>query len=299
MKNLFLAASGSLAVVPGFATLLAGVGYPPGLGMLFAGCVEAFGGLALLLIWANRQRLIALRRRTVVLVAVAMAIVALACIITYYAVFEHCVVVSLKEIQKGYGAVYFPLWLQGDMAKLVTEEAHGSRVEALHLFGPQKIAEKLTEMPGYGFAWLITTVVLVFLYQALFTSLTIAFGMAALHADCQQDLGGNQFMDNNALRELQTMVAQTQLPEETKRAFAEKIQRAQTPLETDPWIYRMVVGAIGLAILACLLFTFVLVLVQDKDTVAKTPEIFMAIGSASVGALAGLLAPSPVTRHQQ
>ena len=41
MKNLFLAASGSLAVIPGLVTLQSGVGTPPGSKVLFGGGVEA------------------------------------------------------------------------------------------------------------------------------------------------------------------------------------------------------------------------------------------------------------------
>ena len=36
----------------------------------------------------------------------------------------------------------------------------------------------------------------------------------------------------------------------------------------------------------------------NTTTEIKIPEIFMAIGSAAVGALAGLLSPSPVNRSQ-
>lgn len=72
---------------------------------------------------------------------------------------------------------------------------------------------------------------------------------------------------------------------------------AQNPKDTDKWIYRLVVGSLGIAILACLAFTFILTLENmekpDPKLSMDIPEIFMAIGSAAVGALAGLLAPSP------
>lgn len=60
------------------------------------------------------------------------------------------------------------------------------------------------------------------------------------------------------------------------------------PLQSDVWIYRLVVGALGL-----------LTLVSAAGAIAlaclgKTPsEGLTALGSAAVGALAGLLAPSP------
>ncbi len=70
-------------------------------------------------------------------------------------------------------------------------------------------------------------------------------------------------------------------------------ERVRSALETDPWIYRFVVWFLGVGILACLFFTFYL-LVINRGQEVKMPEIFLAIGSAAVGALAGLLAPSPM-----
>ena len=61
------------------------------------------------------------------------------------------------------------------------------------------------------------------------------------------------------------------------------------PLESDVWIYRMVVGALGLVVLSAIIGAIVLTAMKATPI----PEILIAIGSASVGALAGLLAPSP------
>ena len=69
---------------------------------------------------------------------------------------------------------------------------------------------------------------------------------------------------------------------------AEVIGGLATPLQSDVWIYRIVVGALALAILGSVAGAIVLAL-QDR----AIPEVLLAIGSASVGALAGLLAPSP------
>ena len=62
-----------------------------------------------------------------------------------------------------------------------------------------------------------------------------------------------------------------------------------TPLQTDEWIYRIVVISLGAAVLLCLIFAFML----EMNGKGETPQILIAIGSAAVGALAGLLAPSP------
>jgi hypothetical protein len=74
---------------------------------------------------------------------------------------------------------------------------------------------------------------------------------------------------------------------------AEAIAGLATPLQSDVWIYRMVVGALALAILGSVAGAVALAL-QDR----AVPEVLLAIGSASVGALAGLLAPSPSGRER-
>lgn len=67
----------------------------------------------------------------------------------------------------------------------------------------------------------------------------------------------------------------------------------KNPLETDTWIYRIIVSAMSLTILTIIIGVFVLIF-NGKITDDKTvPTIFTAIGSAAIGALAGLLAPSP------
>lgn len=64
---------------------------------------------------------------------------------------------------------------------------------------------------------------------------------------------------------------------------------AGRPLDTDNWIYRIVVISLGLALLGSLAGLIALSWKGDKTT----PEGLVAIGSAAGGALAGLLAPSP------
>jgi len=109
-------------------------------------------------------------------------------------------------------------------------------------------------------------------------------------------------MNLKALSDIETLVRQApELTDQKKKEITEKIQEARTPLETDKWIYRTVVGALGLAILSCLIFSFLLMwhhMSSNSMEDLKIPDIFMAIGSAAVGALAGLLAPSPTSRSQ-
>ena len=86
----------------------------------------------------------------------------------------------------------------------------------------------------------------------------------------------------------------TWLQEEIKKDPARAIaQISGPPLETDVWIYRLVVGALGLTVLIAVVGAIVLTAMGEGETGRKVPEVLVALGSAAVGALAGLLAPSP------
>jgi hypothetical protein len=61
--------------------------------------------------------------------------------------------------------------------------------------------------------------------------------------------------------------------------------------QKDIWIYRLVVIVLGLTVIASVIGTITLTL-----TGLSTPELLVALGSAAIGGLAGLLAPSPTNR---
>lgn len=61
------------------------------------------------------------------------------------------------------------------------------------------------------------------------------------------------------------------------------------PVPPDKWIYRMVVSSLGLTVLLVVIGAIVLSWGEAREI----PAVLTAIGSAAVGALAGLLAPSP------
>jgi hypothetical protein len=66
---------------------------------------------------------------------------------------------------------------------------------------------------------------------------------------------------------------------------------ATKPLD-DPWIYRIVVSILGVVMLTGMIGSLILAKAPSNPP-AQIPDIFLALGSAAVGALAGLLAPSP------
>ena len=91
-----------------------------------------------------------------------------------------------------------------------------------------------------------------------------------------------------SVRELATRVARDpELAEELKEDPAGTLSRIAEPIPNTT-VYRIVVAALGLAVLIALIGSIILVL-KDKTNL----EVLTALGSAAVGALAGLLAPSP------
>ena len=59
----------------------------------------------------------------------------------------------------------------------------------------------------------------------------------------------------------------------------------------DKWLYRMVVAVLGLTVVSSVIGTIALAMAGQS-----TPEVVVALGSAAIGGLAGLLAPSPMNR---
>src|SRR4051794_21063828 len=90
------------------------------------------------------------------------------------------------------------------------------------------------------------------------------------------------------------LVNNMQLQQEFKADPVQAVEKIkERPLDTDVWIYRMVVFALGATILTIIIGIVILMgsgnIKEDKNV----PTILTAIGSAAIGALAGLLAPSP------
>ena len=93
---------------------------------------------------------------------------------------------------------------------------------------------------------------------------------------------------------LAPLTLRSDVPQDARAAISAAIEA--TPLSTDVWIYRAVVVILGLAVVGTVFGGLALVAVGHADTNMRLPDAIVAIGSAAVGALAGLLAPSPVVR---
>ena len=103
------------------------------------------------------------------------------------------------------------------------------------------------------------------------TSIRTVQQLAARAAEDPQ-LAAN--LGEDPVRELSRIAAQSQVP--------------------DTWIYRVVVISLGAAVLIALIGAIILARMDSGNTnIANVLQLLTAIGSAPVGALAGLLAPAP------
>lgn len=79
-------------------------------------------------------------------------------------------------------------------------------------------------------------------------------------------------------------------PEDTlKKLASQATQQLPRVMEQDHWIYRMVVGSLGTV---CIVVVIGAIWLSLSSAIA-VPDVLTALGSAAIGALAGILAPSP------
>lgn len=172
MNKLFLGISGLFASVPGFTIMWKGIGTPPGYSFLFGGAIEAFGSLALILLWMNRVKIKAIKPRKVVISAIILGVASFVSLVVYLTLHNLCVV-----SHPTHHTVFFPLWTTGELATLVARA--GGRWSALDRYGYFGVFGAIKKMPFYALP--VTAAVLLFFYQSIFTTLAIAFGLVGFH----------------------------------------------------------------------------------------------------------------------
>jgi hypothetical protein len=96
---------------------------------------------------------------------------------------------------------------------------------------------------------------------------------------------------SEVIDKLSPLVARSDIPEDARTVIQSTL--ANSPLNTDVFIYRAVVMILGACVLATVFGGIVLTYLGKGDEKMALPAAIVAIGSAAVGALAGLLAPSP------
>ncbi len=76
------------------------------------------------------------------------------------------------------------------------------------------------------------------------------------------------------------------------KLFSDEILKGIAEMGTkDFWLFRMIIGALGLVALLAMIGAIILAMSGKA-----IPDLLTALGSAAIGALAGLLAPSPASK---
>lgn len=173
MNKLFTAASLAFASIPGVSVMLSGMGTPPGYATLFGGVIQAFGALAILLLYINREKLKRISGSRVTTVVVLLASVSLCCMIFYLQLLGLCVVTHPVH-----GTVYYPLWNSGHALEMVNRA--GGRYAAIDHYGSYPITKAIHEASNGGLPIIVTTALLLFVYEGIFTTLALAFGIIGM-----------------------------------------------------------------------------------------------------------------------
>lgn len=74
-----------------------------------------------------------------------------------------------------------------------------------------------------------------------------------------------------------------------------KFEKSSPAYRNDVWIYRIVVGVLGMVIFATTLGVIFIMMKPFGDIDSQVPTLLTATCSAALGALTGLLVPSPST----
>jgi hypothetical protein len=94
-------------------------------------------------------------------------------------------------------------------------------------------------------------------------------------------------MKNSIEQIIADVTADESLQPQQKTKLLNALENLPTPLQTDLFIYRLVVTFLGLTVIGTVAGGFILTFKAG----AEIPQGLVALGSAAVGALAGLLAP--------
>lgn len=99
---------------------------------------------------------------------------------------------------------------------------------------------------------------------------------------------------NKAVEKAMSLISgDASISDSLKSELLDTLRPELSPLQWDPWIYRLVVAFLGLTVLS----TVVGGLLISAFSGSTVSEGIIALGSAAVGALAGLLAPSPTSKQ--
>ncbi len=172
MEKFFKSLSGVFAALPGVAILLSSLGVPnPEDKLIFGGIIEAIGCGTLGLIYINRNFLCEQALKKISLWVIICFTSFLFCIIVYIILYS----ISVKEYED-FSRVYFPLFPSKELQNEIN--AAGGKFEFVEKWfgdGANKQIQKLSATQ-----LIITNIIFLVIYQFIFTTLTIGFGLLGI-----------------------------------------------------------------------------------------------------------------------
>ncbi len=182
LSTFFTIASGAFALVPGLTVLISNIGVPPNSSQaLFGGIIEALGVVALMLLWLNKEWIRHTRLNTINRLIIYLTILFLISLFSYIFLYKY-LVIGVHDS----ATVFFPLWATGELKDGIAQ--FGNRMELIEQWGKDdvvRVIESSSMIP-----LLITTLIMLFIYQLTFVSLTIAFGLLGIK-------GSDEAMEEN------------------------------------------------------------------------------------------------------
>jgi hypothetical protein len=170
-------ASGVFAVIPGITVLISNIGVPPNSSKtLFAATIEALGVLTLLLLWLNKESIKQKSLQSITRISVYSIIIFLLALFSYIFLYGYLVV----DVENS-TPLFFPLWSEGELKTYL--EKFGTRSELIRQWGRDdvyKVIQSSSTIP-----LLITTILLLIIYQLIFVSLTFSFGILGIKGDME------------------------------------------------------------------------------------------------------------------
>jgi len=174
MRKALLVSASTFACVPGLAAIIAGFGAPPNAGAWFGGIATSMGVLTILLAMVQSAEISRMAPRDITRWSLSLLGIGLLVLFVYVFLFDWCVV-----SHPAYGAIVYPLWATGDLAKLISHA--GGRWEALDRYGTAGIDAAI--LKSSSFVWALTIASFIVCYSALIICLTAAFALPAARLD--------------------------------------------------------------------------------------------------------------------
>jgi hypothetical protein len=179
MIKVIKAAAAVFAALPGVAALLAGLGSPPDMAIVFGSMSTIAGVITVLVLYVRRHRISRLSQVKLRNVAIATFCALVLVVLAYMAIFEPCCVMGTRDENIQYGRVFFPLWTTGDLNQRI--DAVGGRKAFVDRYLAKSAVQQLDKMPGIALARLTTTTILLILFCLIPILATCSFGVLALY----------------------------------------------------------------------------------------------------------------------